>query len=410
MRGIRGILLARTAPIVLTPAYANTLTPLVGSLYAAMNMVSRELVGFLPSVTRNSTVERAAVGQSVNYPIAPASTAIDVVPAMQVPEPRDQAFTTGQMAITKSRKVEFGITGEETRLINSGTGGPGFDMLQAMWVAEALRTLVNEMEADLAAEAAANASRATGTPGTTPFATDDLSPLAQLKKILDDNGAPRSGRSAILDTAAAANLITVKNLSRVNEAGTSLTLRNGELLDIYGLSVKDSAAVVSHATSTAAGATTNASGYAIGAQVITLAAAGTGNITPGEVISFAGDANKYVVIPNGGDADVSNGGTITIAAPGLRQAIPAAATAITKSATYRANVAFSQDAMAIAMRAPALPPGGDIAVDRMTLTDPYSGISFEFAIYPGYRKMSYEVSMAWGVKAIKRNHIALLQG
>lgn len=36
---------------------------------------------------------------------------------------------------------------------------------------------------------------------------------------------------------------------------------------------------------------------------------------------------KYLVLS--GDADVSNGGTITIAATGLQKAIPASATAIT---------------------------------------------------------------------------------
>lgn len=410
MRGIRGMLLARTAPAVLTPAYANSLAPLVGSIYEAFYVVGRELVGFIPSSMRAPGVERAAVGQSVAYPIPPVQAAYDIVPSMTIPEPPDNSFTTGFMSITRSRAVPFGITGEEQRSLNSGTGGPGMVSVQAMWIAQALRTLTNEIETDLSAEAAANASRAYGTAGTTPFGSDNLTEIAQLKKILDDNGAPKSGRSLILDTSSAANLITVKNLSRVNESGTQLTLRQGELLDIYGMSIKDSAAAVSHTSGTSSGATTNAAGYAVGARTIGLASAGTGSITPGEVVQFAGDPNKYVVTPNGGDADNSNGGTITIAEPGLRVAIPAAATAITKAATYRANVAFSQNALHVAMRAPAIPQEGDAAADRMILTDPYSGVSFEFCIYLGYKKVRYEVGLAWGVKATQREHIALLMG
>jgi hypothetical protein len=76
----------------------------------------------------------------------------------------------------------------------------------------------------------------------------------------------------------------------------------------------------------AVGATTNTAGYAIGATVITLASAGTGAITAGSPITFVGDTNVYRV--TSGDADVSGGGTITLAAPGLLQAIPASATAI----------------------------------------------------------------------------------
>lgn len=84
---------------------------------------------------------------------------------------------------------------------------------------------------------------------------------------------------------------------------------------------------------TASGATTDATGYAIGTTTITLASAGTGTIIAGDRVTFAGDTVKYVV--SSGDADVSNGGTITIESPGLLTAIPASATAIT---VYAGNV------------------------------------------------------------------------
>lgn len=404
------ILASRQAPaIVHMSAYANTLTSIIPTIYAAMDVVSRELVGFIPSSMRAPGVERAAVGQSVPYPIAPAQSASDVTPAMQVPEPPDNTITTGTMAITKARKVAWGFTGEEQTALNSGgLMGPGYLSAQGMIIAQAFRTLTNEIEADLSAEAAANASRAYGTAGTAPFGSGDLTDMAQIKKILDDNGAPRFGRSMILNTSASAKMIALNNLTRVNEAGTQMTLRQGELLDIFGFSVKETGQPVSHTTSTAAGATTNAAGYAVGATTITLAAAGTGTITAGEVVTFAGDTNKYVVVT--GDADVSNGGTIVLALPGLRVAIPAAATAITKTGTYSANVGFSADALHIAMRPPARPQEGDLALDVMLVTDPRSGITYEISVYPGYRKVEAEIALAWGVKATKREHIALLLG
>lgn len=394
-------------PAIIQPSYANTLTPLIPQIYTAFDIVSRELAGFIPTVMRAPGVERAAVGQSVAYPIAPAMVAYDIVPAMQVPEPPDNAFTTGLMTITKSRAVPFGITGEEQRGLN--TGGPGTVSMQAMWIAQALRTLVNEIELDLAIEAAANASRAYGTAGTTPFGNDKMTDAAQLRKILDDNGAPPN-RALVGSTDTGAALRSLYNLTRANEAGTTLTLRSGELLDLLGFSVHETAQAVRDVKGTAAGATTNAAGYAVGATVITLAAAGTGTITAGDFITFAGDTNKYAITPTGGDADVSNGGTITIAAPGLRQAIPAAATAITVGGNYTANVGFSQDAIHLALRAPAIPQEGDAASDRILLTDPRTGISFEFAIYLGYKKVRYEVGAAWGVKANKPAHIAMLLG
>jgi hypothetical protein len=74
-------------------------------------------------------------------------------------------------------------------------------------------------------------------------------------------------------------------------------------------------------------ASTNSAGYSIGATVITLASSGTGAITIGDKVRFdTTDRTSYTV--TSGDADVSNGGTITIASPGLLQAIPAANTTI----------------------------------------------------------------------------------
>lgn len=393
--------------IVYMLPFANTLTRLIPDLYAGMDVVSRELVGVIPGATRNTSAERAAVGQPIVWHISAQKGTFNVTPAMAVPEPSDTVTGNNTFTITKSKGVEFGWTGEEQRGLNNG--GAGYLSVQADNFAQALRTLVNEMEVDLCVEAAANASRATGTAGTTPFAAD-IGGTAQVRKILDDNGAPGSGRSLIIDTTAGAALRTLNNLTRVNEAGTSMGLRDGELLALNGLSVKESAGIQTVGASTAASSTTNNAGYAKGATVITLAAVGTGLFLAGSQVTFAGDTNRYTIAPGGGDADVSNGGTITLCQPGLRQAIPASNTAISVVAAHTANFAFSQGALHIAVRPPALPQEGDLAMDRMLITDPRSGMTFEVAIYPGYRKVRLEVVAAWGVKAVKPAHIAELMG
>ena len=49
-------------------------------------------------------------------------------------------------------------------------------------------------------------------------------------------------------------------------------------------------------------------------------------------------------------------------------------------------------------------------VDVMDVTDPFSGLTFQVALYPGVRCVIYEVSLAWGVKAVKSDFIATLMG
>lgn len=325
---------------------------------------------------------------------------------MTTPTPADQTIGYGQMQITKSRHARFAWNGEEQRGLNNN--GLGYNPIRVDQIAQALRTLTNEVEADVCATGAAGASRAWGTGGTTPFASD-LSDAANIRKILDDNGAPMTGRFSVINTTAGAKMRTLGQLTKANEAGTTMTLRDGELLNLHGLSFHESAQVINFTKGTNNGAaSTNNAGYAVGATVITLASAGTGNIKAGDTITFAGDTNKYVVAS--GDTDVSNGGTITLAKPGLRQAIPASNTVITTGNSYSGNFFGTPNALHLIARLPALPAEGDNAIDRMTVTDPRSGLVFEVAMYGGFRMVAYFIFLAWGTKATKSEHLGLLLG
>lgn len=382
---------------------SNTLTNLIPDLYSSLDIVSRELVGFIPAVTLDANTSRAAVGQNVRSFVAPAASASDITPGVTPPNDGDQTIGNVTLQVTKSRRVPFRWNGEETVGVNSG---PGFANIRQQQIAQAMRTLCNEIEADLAG-LHIYASRAYGTAGTTPFGTaGDYTDMSFARKILVDNGSPQTDLQAVLSTAAGANIRGKQ--AQAYMYGNETLQRQGIISDINGLAVRESAQVNTSTAGTASGATTNAAGYAVGTTTLTLAVAGTGTLVAGDVITFAGDTNKYVV--TSGDTDVSNGGTFTIGAPGLRVAMSAATKAITVIAAAARNMAFHRGAIVLAQRLPALPEGGDLAVDRTTIQDPRSGLSFEIAMYPQYRQMQYEISCAWGVKVVKAENIALLLG
>lgn len=384
---------------------ANTLTNLMPDVYSALDVVSRELVGFIPAVTMDATASRAALNQNVRSFVAPSVSSSNITPGVEVPDAGDQTIGNVNVQITKAKFVQIRWSGEEDLSMNNG--GPGASAIRVNQIAQAMRTLTNEVEADLSA-LYNKASRQYGVGTTIPFgAAGDYTDASFARKILVDNGAPDSDLQLVVNTGAGAN-IRGKQGGKANEAGTDSILRQGVLLDIHGFAVRESAQVKTHTKGTAASATTNNAGYAVGATTITLASAGTGTIVAGDTITFAGDTNKYVVAS--GDTDVSNGGTITLAAPGLLQAIPASATAITVDATGPRSMAFRRSAIVLASRLPSLPEGGDKAVDRTTIVDPRSGLSFELAMYPGFRQMNWFLGLAWGVQAVKTEHIALLAG
>jgi hypothetical protein len=383
---------------------ANTLTGLIPSLYNALDVVSRELTGLIPAVTLDATYTRAAVGQQVTSPVTPAAAATDITPAVTPPNDGDQVIGNTVMTITKARRVPIRWNGEERLGVDNN--GAQFNVIFRDQMAQAMRTLTNEMERDLAA-LYVSASRAAGTAGVTPFATNTAD-LMQARKILVDNGAPQSEMQAVIDTTAGANLRTLYGINTSRDWSQVPMNQRGVLVTPHDMSVRESAQIFTPSVGTEVGATTNAAGYAVGAKSITLASAGTGTILAGDIITFAGDTNKYVVAT--GDTDVSNGGSIVLADNGLRRAIPAAATAITVISAGPRSMVFSRSAIALATRAPALPVGGDSAVDRMMITDPISGLTFEVSMYAQYRQMQYEVAVVWGTKAVKPEHMALLLG
>lgn len=379
---------------------ANTLTNLIPDVYSALDVVSRELTGFLPAVTRDPATERAAVNQTVRSFVAPAASASDLTPGVTAPDNGDQVIGNVELTISKARGVPFRWNGEESRGINNG--GPGVRAIQGAQIQQAIRTLVNEMEADLAG-LHVNASRAFGTAGTTPFATD-LSATAQIRKILSDNGAPLSDLQFVMDTSAGANLRSKTQLTKANESADASLLRQGVLLDVHGFAMRESGQVKNFVKGTGASYTTNTAGYAVGATEITLIT-GSGTVLAGDAVTFAGDANVYIVA-----SGVAAAGVITLAAPGLRQAIPASATAMTIVANSVRNMGFARSSMIVAARLPALPDDGDMAEDRTVVVDPRTGIGFELAMYKQYRQIRYEISAAWGVKLIKPEHAAVMLG
>jgi hypothetical protein len=380
---------------------SNILTKLIPDLYQNLDEVSRELTGFLPSVARNSSAVRAALGESVIVPVSTAMESGDVTPSMNVPEPEDFTMDNVAIQITKSRNVSFGLTGEEFQGVNNGVGA---NYILGENIKQAVRTLVNEMEKDVAIEAAVGSSRAFGTAGSTPFASD-LTDAAHIKKILDDNGAPMGGRSLIIDSTAGVNLRSLTQLTNVGDAGTNMTLRQGELLNLFGFSIKESAGIYNVAQSSIEGVTLSAA--EIGATELTIKAATSGSLKAGDVITIAGDDNKYVVAES--NSSLSAGGKIKIAKPGLLHAV-ADDSSVTVVAASARNIAFTKNAIQLVTRAPALPAGRDAAVDSYIMTDSRSGMAFEVRVYQGYRKMRMEVACAWGVKVIKPEHVVTLLG
>ncbi len=383
---------------------ANTLTGLIPDAQVAADRVLREQLGFLPAVFKDSSADMVAKDQNITYPIAPAATASDVTPAVVPTDPTGQTIGYGQMSISKVRKVSIRWGGEEQKSISKI-----YDTVKQEQLAQAFRTLCNEIESDLFLAAKRGASRAYGTAGVTPFATaGDLSDVAQTRKILADNGAWTDDMHFVLNTTTGAQIRGKQSsLFKVNEAGDANLLRDGALGRLEGFNFHESGQIVAHTGGTESGYLVDlTAGYAVGSTTVHVDT-GTGTLLAGDVITndkTARDTNKYVI--NTGFA--GNGdGDIVLGAPGLKVAWVNNDPVSTVG--YTGNFAFDRNAIHLLTRLPQLPIEGALG-EHSVISDPFSGMSFLLSVYPGYHMVVIEVSVAWGTKAVKSEAIATLLG
>jgi hypothetical protein len=384
---------------------ANVFDDLAADIYKAADIVGRELVGVVPSMTINAGTERAAFGGTVRSAFTRSTKVNEAyTPSMTIPEGDDQIVDNKTATIDKIANVQIPYTGEDIRKLNNGVG---YETIYGDQIAQAMRGITNKIETYSALTLSLGASRAIGAAGTTPFASN-FDEVAEIRQILVDNGMPLDGQATIaMNTAAGTKLRNLAQLQKVNESGGEELLRRGELLNLQGLMLKESNGIAAHVKGTATGAVVNGA-LAVGdtAVVFDGAVAGATGFKAGDVITFAADtANKYVVEVG----VVGASGTITLAAPGLRVAIPDN-NAITIGGNYTGNVAFHRAAAELVVRAPAMPNGGDVASDRMTIQDPFSGLVFEMALYKGYGKSMLDITTFYGVKVWKPEFVATLLG
>ena len=95
---------------------SNTLTDLAADLYKAADVVGRELVGLIPSVTVNAGAEQAAKGDNVRSHFTRTPTVnSSFAPSMTVPEGTDQIVDNKVLQLNQYASVQIPWTGEDIK-------------------------------------------------------------------------------------------------------------------------------------------------------------------------------------------------------------------------------------------------------------------------------------------------------
>ena len=385
-----------------------SLTGLTEILYQARDQVAMEPSGFSQGVIVNGGSEGVSAGGTVTSMRTTEPTLeTSYTPAMTVPDANDITTTTETLTLSSYAGASIPLKGEQWAQLTNTVGA---ELALQQLYKQAIRKMKNTIEAAVGLAAYQGASRAVGTAGTTPFGSN-FEILADLYRILEDNGTPMSDGmlSLILNTAAGANLRKRSTLTNVGDAGTDATLRRGELLNLFNLSIRASAGVQAHTKGAGASYVINNGNIAVGSTTISVDG-GTVNSTgfkAGDIVTVADEptAGNYVVKTG----LTATAGNIVINHPGLRGAI-VDGKAVTIGNSYTANVAFHKTAIELAMRPPAQPPGGDAGEEIAVLVDPDTGLSFSARLYKGYGINQIKLMSFYGVKVWKPEFVATLMG
>lgn len=378
---------------------SNVLSGLAAVLYSTGRVIPKEMTALIGVAGRDFDDKQVAKGGTVKVPVVPRMTVGSIpVPSMTFTAGGDRTPATIDFALNQTAEVSWNLTGEEERALENG--GNAQEVLRQT-VENGWRGLRNQIEAYLGTVAKNAASRAVGVAGTTPFATNtDL--LVDARKILVDNGS-QSKRHAVLNSAAEANLLKIASLQKVNEIGSADTIREGRLGRLHGMDLSVSAGIALHAKGTGAGYTAAATGFPIGTVSVPIIT-GVGTVLAGDVVTFAGDANNYVV-----KTGVAAPGTIVLQEPGLIQALPAAAQALTIGNASTDNLVLSDTALKVVVRPILQPVAADI--EQLVLADPDgSGISCLLLRKVGDQMASWYMRAVYDAFAPNPYEIAKLRG
>jgi len=383
----------------------------------------------MPRVVNGSySTEAKEFGNTIDIPVPTAVSTIDVTPSNTPPASSGSTPGLVQLQLNKWKQNDpIHLTDNELTQIDKNKH------FLPMQMSEALKSLANDVNVDIHnnyRNLSNGVFGATGTAGTTPFATT-VAAATQGRKLLSQQLAPKTDRRGILDFDAEANALELSPFADAEKTMSSMVKIEGEIGRKYGIDWMSDDAVLTHTAGTldngtiAAANVNNGAGYAIGASSVNIDETSlTGTIVLGDVISFAGHSQTYCVIENTSSAEYSGAGDVTTgvytaasnAITGL-SFYPALVAAVadnevmTLTATHVVNMVMHRDAMAYATR-PLAVASTDLELGSkiQSMQDPVTGLILRLEVSRQHKQVVWEFDILWGSKLVRPELAARVLG
>lgn len=370
-------------------------------------MTLRQRVIMPRLVNLDYSTDAASKGDVINVPIPAAATAAAVTPSNTPPTPASKAPTVIQVPLDQWEHSDFHLTDKELGQIEKTKH---FLPMQAE---EAIKALANSVNQEIWSKYTGIYGY-TGTAGTTPFAAAaNIVDATNLRKILNKQLCPKSDRRVVLDYDAEANALALAPFRDVSQSSDRSLIIEGEIGRKFGMEWFADDHVPTHTKGTLSNGTDPSAEvdgiHAIGAESVALAnTVLTGTLVAGDIISFAGHSQTYVVTA------LATAAANAIAAVGIAPALTTALAdneVMTLKGSHVVNLAFNKFAFAFATR-PLVQTVADLQLGSkmMSMQDPASGIVLRLEVSRQYKQTVWDFDILWGSKLVRPELAARLAG
>jgi len=405
---------------------ANDLSNVMPKILARGLLSLRERCIMPRLVNGDYSAEAKQKGDTIDVPVPVAVAAVDVVPGIVPITAVDKTPTKVQVPLDNWKQNEpIHLTDAEILQIDRDAHFLPMEMGEAI---KGLAHAVNQSIIARYKEALMGVYGYVGTAGTTPFGSGvGVLSATNARTILNQQLCPLDSRRGVLNFDAEGAAIALAEFADADKTMSALVKMEGEIGRKYGIDWAADDDVPTHtagtiaATGTDAGRNAAAVGaFSAGVSIVNLdkgaSTAVTGTILRGDIISFAGHTQTYVVIDNAG---VSVDGVYTFAADALTglKFFPALKANVaddalcTVKATHKVNLIFHRDAFAFATR-PLVDETSGLGLGNkiISMQDPQTGLVLRLEVSRQHKQTCWEFDILWGAKLVRPELAVRLAG
>lgn len=368
---------------------SNDLTKVIPQILAQGLLALRENCVMPRLVNSDYDVDAKKKGATIDVPIPSAVTATAVAPGVTAPANADSAPTSAVITLDQWYEAPFYLTDKELLESMEGT--------IPMQASEAVKSLANNVNSYIMAQYK-GVYGFNGASGTTPFGTD-TSEATAARKNLNTQLAPLGDRRFVIDPDAEANALDLRAFQDMSFSGSAAGIVEGQINRKLGFDWYMDQLVPTHTSTalTAGNATINGA-HAAGVTSVSIAkATNSSPLVEGDIITFAGDSQTYVV---GADVTLAVGNTAVAINPPLKVAA-SGGEAVTLKATHVVNLAFHRDAFAFASRPLEDTVAAGLGSIIQSAVDPVSGLSLRVEVTRQHKQIRWSYDILYGAELIR---------